>query len=333
VAAMNIVVAVVTWQARRSGAAPDADDSRLRHDSPRDARGHSPGSGYAATEVGSRHHPAGERRDHGGGRLSARLGELAAVTVGLGIVVPILLFMFTGDLTLVRISLVVGQALGMGLGLLAFPAPLGRYAALVAVVVIGAYSAVQLFASHRGTPIVFPFFGDTGFVTGPDGPMLSDAKARQLGISAGQRAEADRIFQDYHRQYQKLERSHTTHTRGADGRVRITIAPFADEMYDLAKRLAAELGGVVDQRIAPPLPERGKLHTQLGLFRYCGEATVKVELWREERGTAGHTHFHKEDAEWLDGGKSNSGNSGWGVQAFPEQYRLYWSETDRARGE
>jgi hypothetical protein len=185
---------------------------------------------------------------------------------------------------------------------------------------------VQIFVTQRQTPITYPYFGDTGFLSTPDGPVLSDIKARQLGIPAAQQKEANRIFQDYYRQYVKLERQHTKHTRDADGRVHITIEPFRDEVHELALQLWRELGGIVDQRVLPKLPAKGKLHTQLGLFRYAGEATVKAELWKEAGG--GDTHFYKEDYEWLDGGKGSHGKSGRSVDVFPEQYRLYWTEGD-----
>jgi len=260
-----------------------------------------------------------------GGRLSANLAELAAVCVGLGILVPILLFMFTGDLALAKLTLTAGQALAMLLGLLSFRRHLGRYAMLLALVVYGAFSGVQIYVTHSQTPITYPWFGDTGFLASSEGPVLSDIKARQLGITLRQQKAADRIFQDYYRQYVRLERRHTKHTRTAEGRIRITITPFPDEMYDLAKQLTQELGGVVDQRGAPQLPAKGQLHTQLGLFRFAGEATVTAELWREQPGG---DYCYKEEYEWLNGGKGSAGKSGLSVDVFPEPYRLFWTEAE-----
>lgn len=262
------------------------------------------------------------------GRLSANLAELAAVALGLGIFVPILLFMFTGDLLLAKMSLTGGLALAMLLGLLSFRNPLGRYSMLLAVVVFGAFSAVQLFVTYRQTPITYTYFGDTGFISSPDGPVLSDVKARQLGIPAAQQKEANRIFQDYYRQYAKLERQHTRHTRDDQGHVHITVDPFADEMHALVQRLRSEIGGIVDQRIAPPLPEKGKVHTQLGLFRHAGEGTVKAELWKDAPNAEGDTYFMKETIQWTDGGSNGRGSSGRSSAAFPEEYRLYWIEPD-----
>jgi hypothetical protein len=187
--------------------------------------------------------------------------------------------------------------------------------------------AAIVFAANRNTPITYSYFGDTGFIATPDGPQLSDAKARELGISPAQRKEADRIFQDYYGQYVKLERQHTTHTRDADGRVRIVIDPFPDEMHALVERLTKELGGVVDSRVAPPLPEKGKVHTQIGLFRTAGEAKVKATLWREDRGSAEDSHFFQQEIEWLDGGHQTSASRGKDVFAFPEHFRLYWTDS------
>jgi predicted Ser/Thr protein kinase len=218
------------------------------------------------------------------------LGELAAVVLGLGILVPLLLFIFTGDLWLAKPSLMIGMLLAMLLGLISFCNPLGRHAMLLAVVVFGAYSAVQIYITYRQMPITYPWFGDTGFVSTPEGPALSDVLARKLGIRAPQQKEASRIFQDYYRQYVSLERRHTKHS--VDDRVRITMEPFPGEMHELVTRLSEELAGVVDQRIAPPVPEKGKVHAQLGLFRFAGEATVTAELWKEDHGAGQDSYFY-----------------------------------------
>jgi hypothetical protein len=144
-----------------------------------------------------------------------------------------------------------------------------------------------------------------------------------LGISAAQQKEATRIFQAYYREYVALERRHTRHTRDRDGRVQVTIEPFADESLALVERLSAELAGVVDQRVAPQQPKKGEIHSQIGLFRHAGEATVKAELWREDRGN-GQEYFYKESYQWLDGGDGMNAANGRSTGVFPEQYRLYW---------
>jgi len=252
------------------------------------------------------------------------LAELAAVALGLGVLVPILLFIFTGDAYLTKIALMVGMVLAMLLGLLSFGSPLGRYVMLLAIVVNGAFSAVQIYVHYSQTPITYPWLGDTGFVNTAEGPALGDFLARKLGIRAPQQKEASRIFQDYYRQYVSLERRHTKHT--VDDRVRITIEPFPDQMHELVTRLSEELAGVVAQRVAPPVPEKGKVHSQLGLFRFAGEARVTAELWKEDRGAGHDSYYYKEEIAWLNGNKLTFSGSGRSPSVFPERYRLYWTE-------
>jgi len=257
------------------------------------------------------------------------LAELAAVCVGLGILVPILLYVFTQDVMLTRIALVGGQALAMLLGLLSYRRPLGRYAMLLGVVVIGAYSGVQLYVHYSQTPITYPWYGDTGFIQTVDGPALSDYMRAKLGIPGKQVKEANRVFQDYYRQYEKLERKHTTYTRDADGTVHATIEPFPDEMFELAKNLRAELGGIVPQAQMPPMPEKGMVHTQLGVFRWAGEAKVAAILRRTD-DHAGPAYHLREEIAWIEGARQGGSqvfeSMRRDVSAFPERYRLYWVE-------
>jgi tRNA A-37 threonylcarbamoyl transferase component Bud32 len=196
-------------------------------------------------------------------------------------------------------------------------------AILSAVVCLG-FIANHLW--HRPAQLRHPLYGDTGFVQGENGPEMGGALIAKLGVPPAQVAAANRVFQTYYDKYLALERRHTKYTRDDQGHVHITIEPFVEEMHALVKDLHAELGGIVDQRIAPKLPEKGKVHSALPLFRQAGEATVTITLWKENHGGAGHTHFFKEDVEWLDGNKANSGRSGWGVDTFPERFRLYWTE-------
>jgi tRNA A-37 threonylcarbamoyl transferase component Bud32 len=259
-------------------------------------------------------------------RPASGWAQLAAVTLGLAILVPLLLFMFTSDLYLAKMSFLCGIIAAILLGLVSRGHPLGYHSMLLSVVVLGAYSAVQIFVTARQQPITYPWHGDTGFVQTADGPALSDYMRAKLGIPGRQVTEANRIFQEYYRQFVKLERKHTQHVVEQDGKVRITIETYPDEMLELVKNLRSELGGIVPQSHVPPMPERGKVHSQLGLFRHAGEATVTATLWRENHGGKGHTHYHKEEIAWIDGGTQMHAGSGSDASAFPERYRLYWIE-------
>jgi hypothetical protein len=86
------------------------------------------------------------------------------------------------------------------------------------------------------------------------------------------------------------------------------------------------LGGIVDQRIAPSMPEKGQVHTALPLFRHAGEATVKVELWKDTDGS----YDMQVNVEWIDGGSNAFSLSGAGAYCFPSELRLYWTEPDDA---
>lgn len=199
-------------------------------------------------------------------------------------------------------------------------------AVLVACLSTAAVSAALLLPG-RPVPIFYTYYGDTGFVAGPEGPMLGDALAGKMGIPAAQRREADRIFQRYYGEFLSLERSHTKHTRDPQGHIHITIEPFPDDSLALVRRMSAELGGVVDQHVAPRVPEKGRIHAQLGLFRHAGEATITAELWKDRNSAAGHTYMMKENLQWIDGSNSGSrGSSGPTPDAFPEEYRLFWIE-------
>jgi serine/threonine protein kinase len=198
------------------------------------------------------------------------------------------------------------------------------------VMVLVLLVSFYLLSKANNPRIIYTYFGDTGFLESEAGPILSDSMVRKLGISPAQRKEADLIFQKYYKEFLTLERRHTRHTRDEHGHVQITIEPFPDESLSLVKRLHEELSGVIDSRTAPPLPERGKVHTSLGLFRHAGEATVKAELWREKlAGLKGDEYQMKESIKWIDGsiqgGRGYSGNS---PQAFPAEYRLFWNEAE-----
>jgi hypothetical protein len=203
----------------------------------------------------------------------------------------------------------------------------GLLLASMAIAVLAAIAATAFLPRPR--PIIYSFAGDTGFVESSEGPRIGDALARRLGISVSQRQLADQIFQKFYREFVTLERRHTRHTRDADGRIHITISPFPDESLALAQRLQAELSGIVDQRVAPPPPERGKVHTSLGLFRQAGEATVNVELWKDANAGQGHAYRMKESIQWIDGVSSaGRGFSGDTPAAFPEEYRHFWVEPE-----
>ncbi len=202
------------------------------------------------------------------------------------------------------------------------------FVAFVATAVLIMGAAIH-FRSAAPKAITYPLYGDTGFVAGPNGPAMGPALIKKLAIPSAQVAAANRIFQDYYDKFIALERRHTKHTRDEQGHVHVITQPFVDEMHALAMDLQAELGGVVDQRIAPKPPEKGKVHSALPYFRQAGEATVTADLWKNEQGV----YLLKQDVRWINGNSVSFSSTGGDASSFPEQYRLYWSEPEASHPE
>ena len=148
---------------------------------------------------------------------------------------------------------------------------------------------------------------------GADGPELHADAIKKLKLSKLQADEINRVMQSHHRDYLALERRHSKITKDDQGRIVTTIAPFTDECQALAKRLVAELGGIVEFAILPQ-PRVGQLPTQI--FRWGGEEPQTITMWKADG------KYFVEDKR----GTFTFNMSGPNLQDLPEQYRLFWRE-------
>jgi hypothetical protein len=199
---------------------------------------------------------------------------------------------------------------------------IGRFS-LVAIVLVSAAAAGIALMQLRPSPRIFYTFGGlTPFVSGADGPMLSEPIIHNLGLSRMQTAAANRIFQSYYHEFVSIERRHTVWFRDDKGHVHITIQPFPEEADALTARMWQELGGVMDRSKVPQFGAGQS--ASFYLFRHGGKAAVTAELWKE-----GKT-FHFEEklhvlypgGGWGDNRRGSSGPDA--KQVFPEEYWIYW---------
>ena len=183
--------------------------------------------------------------------------------------------------------------------------------------------------TERRQAIFYTFHGITDFAKGPDGPVLSDAFIKKSGFTATQVAELNKIIGAYYREFVSIERRHTDVSKDNRGHVLVKIAPFPDESLNLAKRMAAELRGVLGRSMMPQEPRHANELRSIGLFRHCGIAEVTVKLWKE----GAEYHFKEEHgARSISGstaGGASRGGSGknWRT-VFPEEYHVYWTELE-----
>jgi hypothetical protein len=133
------------------------------------------------------------------------------------------------------------------------------------------------------------------------------------------------VLAKYHREYLALERQHTQKTTDAKGHIHVAIEPFADECQALAKRMAAELGGIADQGILPRI-EVGMLPPEL--FGRGGESRVDAELWKEND----QYHFRQTLRDWVPAPDMTRSTNSLSYTAptpeaaFPPEYRIFWKE-------
>ena len=134
-----------------------------------------------------------------------------------------------------------------------------RIATISIILLASASACVTLMTPRVLAPRPWPIgwvggHGDTWvpFVTSSDGqPILSDTLIQQLGLSSGDVAEANRIFQKYYPQFMALQQQHTKSSKDEKGHVKVTIQPFPKEADALTERMWAELGGIVDTKKIP----------------------------------------------------------------------------------
>ncbi len=117
------------------------------------------------------------------------------------------------------------------------------------------------------------------FEKGPNGPQLTANTVRKLKLPQRQAEEANKLMQKYAGEAHSLERRHTKIAKNEKGHVLVTIEPFSDECLELARKMVAELGGIVPQDILPAI-RPGALPEEI--FRTAGECRHMIELWKEE---------------------------------------------------
>jgi hypothetical protein len=206
---------------------------------------------------------------------------------------------------------------------------LPRSAAVFPLIVGIVLTAGAAILTERRQPIFYTFHGVTDFAKGPDGPVLSEAFIRKSGFTPAQVAELNKIIGAYYREFVSIERQHTEVSKDDRGRVQVKIAPFPDESLDLAKRLAAELRGVLGRKVMPERPKRADDLRGIGLFRHCGIAEVTAELWKD--GAEYHfeeTHGMRSIPGGTAGGASRGGSGKNWRAVFPEEYHVYWTELE-----
>jgi hypothetical protein len=228
--------------------------------------------------------------------------------------------MILGGIALAQIKRSGGKLSGTRMAVaalaLAFIGPLGGVAA-------------WHFAPSAPQPIFYTFYGVTDFAKGPDGPVLSDAFIKKSHFTPAQVVELNKIVGAYYREFVSIERRHTDVSKDQRGHVHVKIAPFPDESLDLAKRLAAELRGVLGRNVMPQEPKHADELRGIGLFRHCGLAEVSAELWKD----GDKYHFEeKHGTRAIPGGTSGGASRGtsgknW-REVFPEEYHVYWTELE-----
>ncbi len=163
------------------------------------------------------------------------------------------------------------------------------------------------------------------FEKGPNGPQLTADTIRKLKLPQRQAEEANKVMQKYAGEAHALERRHTKIAKNEKGHVLVTIEPFSDECLELARKMVAELGGIVPQDILPTI-RPGALPEEI--FRTAGECRHMIELWKEE----GKYFLNHRQTDWVPAPGMWRGDQSWSSSGpkmegtFYGDYRLYWTE-------
>jgi tRNA A-37 threonylcarbamoyl transferase component Bud32 len=155
---------------------------------------------------------------------------------------------------------------------------------------------------------------------------LSGETARKLGLTPAQVTEVNQVLNKYEAEARALKRRHTKVTKDEKGQVLVTIEHYSEECLALARKLVAELGGVVTQDILPTV-EVGTLPSEV--FGEAGECRETIEM-KKENGAYFIVHrtsdYLPAQGRFLRGGSTTS----WGHQAklmvIPKEYRMFWPE-------
>jgi serine/threonine protein kinase len=157
------------------------------------------------------------------------------------------------------------------------------------------------------------------------GPYLNDSFAKKLKLTKLQVDEVNKLFKKYADEASALGRRHTKVTKNDQGHVIVTTEPYSVECLELARKMVAELGGIVTQDIVPAV-KVGALPTAIfGIAGECRETTV---LKKDAKGVY---VIEIRRTDWVNAHGSGAGNSttSWGSTdiglAFGS-YKMYWSE-------
>ncbi|MFM8471159.1 MAG: hypothetical protein ACKODH_14560 [Limisphaerales bacterium] len=156
---------------------------------------------------------------------------------------------------------------------------------------------------------------------GLTGPELTPDAIKKLKLTTLQTDEINRTLLNYRREYLSLQRRHSKVSNDSQSRILVTVEPFYDECLALAKRLQAELGGIVDPALLPVI-KNGELPFQI--FSWGGACNQTVTMWKadakyyvEEKLTGTPTHPRDPYTFNMSGPKQ---------EEIPEAFRIYWRE-------
>ena len=157
-----------------------------------------------------------------------------------------------------------------------------------------------------------------------EGPLLKDDFAKKLKLTKLQVDEVNKLFKKYADEANALRRRHTKVTKNDQGHVLINIEPYSEECLELARKMVAELGGIVTQDIVPAV-KVGAL--PMAIFGNAGECRETVVLKKDSDGVY---VIRIITSDWVPAGRWRGDNTtGWGSKdidfAFGS-YKMHWSE-------
>ena len=157
-----------------------------------------------------------------------------------------------------------------------------------------------------------------------EGPYLNDSFAKKLKLTKLQVDEVNKLLKKYADEANALRRRHTKVTKNDQGHVLINIEPYSEECLELARKMIAELGGIVTQDIVPAV-KVGAL--PMAIFGNAGECRETIVLKKDSDGVY---VIRIITSDWVPAGEWRGGNTtGWGSKdidlAFGS-YKMYWTE-------
>jgi hypothetical protein len=176
------------------------------------------------------------------------------------------------------------------------------------------------------------WFGNKGdekvMFRGPSSPTVSDRLASHLGLDPSQRAAMNQAFQMFFREFKVLEEQNTRHEADANGHQITTIAPYRQQLPQLAERFWSELESALDGR---QLTLGRKVVWLSGGMFASGDFAYRVEIWRV--GQVNPWYHWKESYPGRANVTASSDIDPSSGPELPEKLRRFWNEpnTDDAR--